>query len=99
MSRATTLRVILAPPESGTVFALRFAKTFSTRHFELHFAKWNFHMPSFSSELPIEESTFLFCMIIELLIPLLIWLFWDLEQRRQRWLASRGQLTLLRQWP
>ena len=56
-------------------------------------------MPNFSPELPIEESTFLFCMIIELLIPLLIWLFWDLEQRRQRWIASRGWLMLLGQRP
>ena len=70
---------------------------------ELHFAKWNFHMPNFlpnfSSELPIEEYTFLFCLIVEALVPLLIWLFWDLEQRRQRWLASRGRLMLQRQWP
>ena len=41
----------------------------------------------------------LFCMIIEFLVPLLIWLFWDLEQRRQRWLASRGRLMLLGQQP
>jgi hypothetical protein len=55
-------------------------------------------MLNFSSELPIEEFTFLFCLIVEALVPLLIWLFWDLEQRRQRWLASRGRLMLLRQW-
>jgi hypothetical protein len=89
------MAVILAPRECGILLALRFAKAI----FELHFAKWNFHMPSFSSEFPIEESTFLFGLIVEALIPLLIWLFWDLEQRRQRWLASRGRLTLLRQWP
>ena len=89
------MAVILAPPECGIVLALRFAKAI----FELHFASWNFQMPSFSSELPIEESTFLFCMIIELLIPLLIWLFWDLEQRRQRWIAVRGWLMLLGQRP
>ena len=56
-------------------------------------------LPNFSSEFSIQESTFLFCMIIELLIPLLIWLFWDLGQRRQRWLTSRGRLMLLRQRP
>jgi hypothetical protein len=94
MSPSARLRVILAPPECGILLALRFAKAF----FELHFAKWNFHMLKFSSELPVEEYTFLFCLIIEALVPLLIWLFWDLEQRRQRWLASRGRLMLLRQW-
>ena len=56
-------------------------------------------MPNISSEFPIEESTFLFCLIIELLVPLLIWLFWDLDQRRQRWLASRAWLMLLGQRP
>lgn len=45
-------------------------------------------MPNFSSGLAIEEYTLLFCAIIEALIPLLIWLFWDLEQRRQRWAAN-----------
>ena len=95
MSSAARLRVILAPSDCGILFALRFAKTF----FGLHFVKWNFHMPNFSSELPIGESTFLFCLIVEALVPLLIWLFWDLEQRRQRWIASRGRLMLLGQWP
>ena len=89
------MAVILAPPQRGIVLALRFAKAI----FELHFASWNFQMPNISSDLPIEESTFLFCLIIELLVPLLIWLFWDLEQRRQRWLASRGWLMLLGQRP
>lgn len=45
------------------------------------------------------ERTVLFELIVEALIPLAIWLFWDLEQRRQRWLAARGGLTLLRQKP
>jgi hypothetical protein len=89
------MAVILAPFESGILLALRFAKAI----FDLHFAKWNFHMLNFSSEFPIEEYTLLFCMIIEFLVPLLIWLFWDLEQRRQRWLASRGRLMLLGQQP
>ena len=56
-------------------------------------------LPNFSSEFPIEESTFLFCMIVEALVPLLIWLFWDLEQRRQRWIASRVWPMLLGQRP
>ena len=56
-------------------------------------------MLDISSELSIEEYTLLFCLIIELLIPLLIWLFWDLEQRRQRWIDSRGRLTPQRQRP
>ena len=53
-------------------------------------------MPNLSSELSLEEYTLLFCAIIEALIPLLIWLFWDLEQRRQRWAATRGRLAMMR---
>ena len=56
-------------------------------------------MLNFSSEFPIEEFTFLFCLIVEALVPLLIWLFWDLEQRRQCWLTSRGWPMLLGQRP
>jgi len=56
-------------------------------------------MPNILAELPIEQYTLLFCVIVEALIPLLIWLLWDLERRRQRWLGSRGRLTLLRQRP
>ena len=56
-------------------------------------------MPNLSSGLSIEEYTLLFCAIIEVLIPLIIWLFWDLEQRRQRWLTSRGWPMLLGQRP
>jgi hypothetical protein len=48
-------------------------------------------MPNILAELPIEETTFLFGVIVEALIPLLIWLFWDLERRRQRWLAPLRQ--------
>ena len=46
-------------------------------------------MPNCSSELSIEEYTMWFCLILEALIPLLIWLFWDLEQRRERWFTAR----------
>lgn len=48
-------------------------------------------MPNFSSGLSIEESTVLLGAIVEALIPLCIWLFWDLEQRRQRWLAMHDR--------
>ncbi len=53
-------------------------------------------MPNLSSALSIEETTLLFCVIIKALIPLSIWLVWDLEQRRQRFLATRGALAPLR---
>lgn len=56
-------------------------------------------MPNISPEFSAEEYTLLFCAIVEALIPLLIWLFWDLEQRRQRWIALRGRPALLRQKP
>jgi hypothetical protein len=54
-------------------------------------------MPNLSSGLAIEETTLLFCAVIEALIPLLIWLFWDLEQRRQRWAATRGRVAMMRE--
>ena len=54
-------------------------------------------MPNFSSVLSIEETTLLFGAIVEALIPLLIWLFWDLEQRRQRRVATRGRLAVMRE--
>jgi hypothetical protein len=53
-------------------------------------------MLKISSEFPIEECKLLFCLIVDALLLLLIWLFRDLGQRRQRWLASRGWLMLLR---
>lgn len=53
-------------------------------------------MLNFSSGLSSEEYTLLFCVIVEALIPLSIWLCWDLEQRRQRFLAMRGRPAMMR---
>jgi hypothetical protein len=40
-------------------------------------------MPTFLSSLSVDDLTTLLFAIVLLLIPLMIWLFWDLEQRRQ----------------
>jgi hypothetical protein len=40
-------------------------------------------MPAFLSSLSVDDLTIVLVAIILLLIPLMIWLFWDLEPRRQ----------------
>ena len=52
-------------------------------------------MPTFLSSLSVDDLTMLLFAIIMFLIPLMIWLFWDLERRWQhRWRRRVGARAL-----
>lgn len=53
-------------------------------------------MPGLETDLSDVSYTALFVLIVALLIPLLIWAFADLEQRRQSWRAPRRRSMLNR---
>jgi hypothetical protein len=50
-------------------------------------------MPGFETDLSDVSKAALLVLIVASLVPLLIWAFWDLEQRRQSWRAPwRGSI-------